>query len=86
MLLLKLIKYLNDTDTLPLNYRTFFSPIKLRSFCKLLKSGLETANVDKISSAIDLFSKSLYTSKGTESFRSQETEALVQFIEQNNLI
>jgi hypothetical protein len=82
----KLIKYLNDTDTLPLNYRTFFSPIKLRSFCKLLKSGLETANVDKISSAIDLFSKSLYTSKGTESFSSQESEALVQFIEQNNLI
>ena len=82
----KLVKYLNDTDTLPLNYRTFFSPAKLSSFCKILKEGLETADIRKISSAISLFSKTLYTSKGTESFRSQETEALVQFIEQNNLI
>ena len=82
----KLVKYLNDTNTLPLNYRTFFSPAKLSSFCKILKEGLETADIRKISSAINLFSKTLYTSKGTESFRSQETEALVQFIEQNNLI
>jgi len=82
----KLVKYLNDTETLPLNYRTFFSPSKFKIFCKTLKTGLENSDIDTIASAIDIFSKRLYISQGTETFRSVESEALVQFIEQNNLI
>ena len=82
----KLVKYLNDTQTLPLNYRTFFSPEIFREFCSLLKRGLESYDVNVIASALDMFTKRLTTCRGTENFRSQESEALVQFIEQNNLI
>lgn len=82
----KLVKYLNDTQTLPLNYRTFFSPTRLKSFCSLLKQGLENSDANTIASALDMFTKRLHTCRGTENFRSKESEALVQFIEQNNLI
>ena len=82
----KLVKYLNDTQTLPLNYRTFFSPTRFRAFCSLLKQGLESADASVIASALDMFTKRLHTCRGTENFRSQASESLVQFIEQNNLI
>ena len=81
-----IIKYLNDIETLPVNYRTFFSPEKFKLFCSMLNQGLDSSDTNVIADAIRIFSKRLYTSKGTESFKSVESEALVQFIEQNNLI
>ena len=82
----KLVKHLNDTGTLPLNYRTFFSPRKFKQFCSMMLTGLQNKDTQIISSAIYLISTRLYTSKGKESFTSPESQQLVQFIEQNNLI
>lgn len=82
----KLVKYLNDTNNIPLNYRTFFSPAKFRLFCTSLKLGLESSDINLIKESIDLFSKRLYTANGNENFRSTSSEELVRFIEQNNLL
>ena len=82
----KLIKHLNDVGTLPLNYRTFFSPRKFKQFCSMMLTGLQNKDTQTIANAIWLISTRLYTSKGKESFTSTESQQLVQFIEQNNLI
>ena len=82
----KLVKYLNNINNIPLNYRTFFSPEKFRLFCTNLRLGLENSDINLIKESIDLFSKRLYTSRGNENFRSEESEALVQFIDQNSLL
>lgn len=82
----KLVKHLNEVQVLPQNYRTFFDPRKFKSFCNLLLSGLQNQNITDIESAIRLFRKQLFTSTGTEQFNCTESEALVRFIDQNNLI
>jgi hypothetical protein len=82
----KLVKYLSSKSTLPLNYRTFFSPGKFDLFCQELYNGLLNKDIEKISSALYIISTRLYTSKGNESFTSTNSEQLAQFIEQNNLI
>ena len=82
----KLVKHLNEAQTLPLNYRTFFSPRKFKSFCSLLLSGLQNQNSTDIEAAVRLFSKQLFISQGTEQFNCAESEALESFIGQNNLI
>jgi len=82
----KLIDYLNDVEVLPLNYRTFFSPDSFKQMCDLMLQGLQQQDMNKIANSLDLISKRLYTSKGFESFKSQESESLTQFIRQNNLI
>ena len=82
----KLVKYLNEVQVLPQNYRTFFDPIEFKSFCSLLLSGLQNQNITDIKSAIRLFKKQLFTSTGVEQFNCVESEALSNFIDQNNLI
>jgi len=82
----KLVKYLNNKSTLPLNYRTFFSPKKFDLFCQELYNGLLNKDIEKISNALYIISTRLYTSKGSESFTSTNSEQLVKFIEQNKLI
>lgn len=82
----KLVKHLNEVQTLPQNYRTFFNPRTFKSFCSLLLSGLENQNQLEIESAIRLFRKQLFTSTGTEQFNCTESEVLSNFIDQNNLI
>jgi hypothetical protein len=82
----KLVKYLSNKSTLPLNYRTFFSPRKFDLFCQELYNGLSNKDIEKISSALYIISTRLYTSKGNENFTTANSEQLVKFIEQNNLI
>ena len=82
----KLVRHLNEVQVLPENYRTFFNPQKFKSFCSLLLSGLQRQNLSDVESAIRLFKKQLFTSTGTEQFDCTESEALVNFIDQNNLI
>ena len=72
-----------------MNFVTFFSPAQLDNFCSLILEGLQNRDRKKIKTAIELFGengKNNYSSNGTEEFRSENTEALVQFIDQNNLI
>ena len=82
----KLVKHLHEAQTLPLNYRTYFSPQRFESFCSLLLKGLQNQDRSDIESALRLFRKQLFISQGTEQFNSAESEALVIFIDQNNLI
>lgn len=85
----KYIKFINDIGQLKMNFVTFFSPEQLDNFCSLILQGLQNRDRNKIKLAIELFGKNgknNYSSNGNEEFRSENTEALVQFIEQNNLI
>ena len=85
----KYIKFINEINTLKMNFVTFFSPDQLDNFCSLLLQGLQNRDRNKIKSAIELFGKdgkNNYASTGNEEFKSESTEALVQFIDQNNLI
>ena len=85
----KYIKFINEINVIKRNFVTFFSPEQLDDFCKNLLSGLQTRNRRKIKYAISLFGKdgkNNYVSNGLEEFRSENTQALAQFIEQNNLI
>ena len=85
----KYIKFINEINTLKMNFVTFFSPEQLDSFCNLMLEGLQNRDRRKIKKAISLFGvngKNNYSSNGKEEFRSENTEALVQFINQNNLI
>ena len=77
---------MHEAQTLPLNYRTYFSPQRFESFCSLLLKGLQNQDRSDIEAAIRLFRKQLFISQGTEQFNSAESEALVRFIDQNNLI
>ena len=85
----KYIKFINEINILKMNFVTFFSPEQLDSFCNLMLEGLQNRDRRKIKKAISLFGadgKNNYSSTGQEEFRSVNTEALVQFIDQNNLI
>jgi hypothetical protein len=85
----KYVKFINDINILKNNFVTFFSPSQLDSFCSLMLQGLQNRDRNKIKSAIELFGKdgkNNYSSNGNEEFKSENTEALVQFIDQNNLI
>ena len=85
----KYVKFINETNNLKMNFVTFFSPEQLDTFCDLMLEGLQNSNRRKIKAAIELFGKdgkNNYSSNGKEEFRSENTEALVQFIDQNNLI
>lgn len=85
----KYINFINDINQLKMNFVTFFSPSQLDSFCTLMLQGLQNRDRSKIKKAIMLFGKdgkNNYSSNGKEQFRSENTEALVQFIKQNNLI
>ena len=85
----KYVKFINEINNLKMNFVTFFSPAQLDNFCSLILEGLQNRDRKKIKSAIELFGKNgknNYSSNGTEEFRSENTEALVQFIDQNNLI
>lgn len=82
----KLVKHLHEAQTLPLNYKTYFSPQRFESFCSLLLKGLQNQDRSDIEAALRLFRKQLFISQGTEQFNSAESEALVRFIDQNNLI
>lgn len=85
----KYVNFINEINNLKMNFVTFFSPEQLDTFCSLMLEGLQNRNREKIKSAIKLFGKdgkNNYSSNGKEEFRSENTEALVQFIKQNNLI
>tara|TARA_B100000963_G_scaffold341772_1_gene341860 strand:+ start:227 stop:1750 length:1524 start_codon:yes stop_codon:yes gene_type:complete len=85
----KYIKFINEINILKMNFVTFFSPEQLDSFCNLMLEGLQNKDRRKIKKAISLFGvdgKNNYSSTGQEEFRSVNTEALAQFIDQNNLI
>jgi len=85
----KYLKFINEINVLKRNFVTFFSPQVLSSFCSSLLEGLQNRDITTINSAIELFGdegKNNYSANGQEEFKSESLEAIVQFIDQNNLI
>lgn len=82
----KLVKFLHEKNTLPKNFRTFFSPENLDMFCAEMLEGLKENNIHKVSSAIMMLTGYLYTCKGNENFTSPLTKKLIDYLEKNNLI
>ena len=83
---LKLIKHLHEAQVLPKNFRTFFSPAKFKHMCSQILEGLKTSDVNTITDGLNSYSKRLYTSKGIENFNCVESQQLLDYVKQNNLL